>query len=74
MKRLALFLLAVGVSATSLGGDDEFTDRLNTFAVAYNAFVEQCHEGRFNIRDAKRLSKLWRRVEDSGVWPKEGKQ
>lgn len=68
-RAVAILLLgALIVQATSV--QDLLTDRLNRFAHVYNAFIIECHNGIFDTRAAKRLSKMWRQIEDSGSWPK----
>lgn len=49
---------------------DELGTRLNQFAEAYNTFIAAYKEDRFDLRAAKRLSSLWKAVEQSGMWPK----
>ena len=49
----------------------ELTGRLNRFAEHYNLFVEELYAGTFDVATAKQLSKLWRRIERSGMWQRE---
>lgn len=78
--RVALLLLAAVVAAFAAQLSDGFRDpcndleyRLNRFAEAYNAFCLTLKEGNFDLRGAKRLSKLWREVE-AECWPRQGKE
>jgi hypothetical protein len=61
------------LSAVSLpeGTDDwQFVQKYNRFAKAANDWMETYRNGLFDLRGAKRLSKLWRDIEASGMWPK----
>jgi hypothetical protein len=49
---------------------DELAVRLNEFAEAYNRYIAERKEGLLNIKQAKKLSALWHRVEACEGWPR----
>jgi hypothetical protein len=63
-----LTMLLRGQSVVS--NDDQLVTRWNEFAKVANVFANDQHDGKFNMKTAKELSKLWRRVEQCGEWPK----
>jgi len=76
IRRLFLLTLLLAMSAGA-GGEvaiDRLVGPMNEFAAAYNDFAAGMRNGIFDLRQAKRLSKLWRQVEQSGAWPEVQKQ
>lgn len=69
MKRLVAIAAALVASASGQSAPDELLEPMNRFAAVYNEFVDGLHAGKFDARQAQRLSKLWRDVERSGNWP-----
>lgn len=63
-----LTLLAVSASG---GTGDALLVRMNAFATAYNGFAAAMGQGIYDVRQARRLSKLWRDVERD--WPEAAK-
>jgi len=63
---LASFLTA---QATSVPEHNWLADCLNSFAQDYNDFVQKLQRNVIDYKQAKRLSKKWREVEKSGLWP-----
>lgn len=71
MTRRGCLGLAISPAVAAPGQvRDDLVDRMNRFARAYNAFGEVYRGGVFDLRGARRLSSLWREVEQSGQWPK----
>jgi len=48
---------------------DRLANAMNRFSEEYNAFAEKLSVGVFDAQQARRLSRLWREVENCGVWP-----
>ncbi len=63
---LASFLTS---QTTSVAEYHWLSDRLNSFAQDYNDFVQKLQRNVLDYKQAKRLSKKWREVEKSGLWP-----
>jgi hypothetical protein len=60
--------MAHGVEGTPR---DVSVDRLNRFNETMRDFTAQLRQHRFDVREARLLSKLWRDVEQSGEWPRD---
>lgn len=50
---------------------DFMLQRLNRFNETMQDLVSQLRQHRFDLREARLLSKLWRDVEQSGEWPRD---
>lgn len=70
MLRRALVLFALARLMVR-GQADPLHDRWNDFAKAANEFVISLHAGKFDYELARKLSKLWRAIEESGEWPRQ---
>jgi hypothetical protein len=68
--KLLLAMLALLAFPVLGGVQDDLMDRLNAFAIAYNAFAAKVNQGQFDLPAAQQLSKLWHRIEGHD-WPKE---
>ena len=66
MSRRAFLAAASGQNLASV----VFVDRMNRFMETLRTWAEAYNTGLFDVRGAKRLSKLWKDIEDSGNWPK----
>jgi hypothetical protein len=69
MMRRSLLTMIPAAVAKSASAVDSLLSPMNEFAKAYNDFTEAMRHGIFDVRQARRLSKLWREVERSGSWP-----
>lgn len=69
MRRRTWLGLAVLGQAAAAAAQSVLPDRLNEFALEYNRFAAVLTQGGFDVRSAKKLSRLWRDVEQSGEWP-----
>ncbi len=65
---LALVIASTGAGIDALA--DSLADCANRFARAYNEFFSDVGRGIFDNKRARRLSKLWRDLENCGEWPK----
>lgn len=68
-RTFAAALLLAALLLPVRGQDDWLLMRMNAFAGEYNDFAGKLREGQFDLRQAKKLSKLWRELERSGNWP-----
>ena len=73
VRRFLLLFVAGVVSAQTVNPTEvwRFEHLMNEFATTYREFVNDYNHGLFNVRAAKRLSKKWREIEQSGMWPRE---
>ena len=70
---LCLLLLLSGMESKSQPDERDLLAALSRFSLEYNKLAEHWNRGTFDVRTAKRLSRLWRDVETSGYWPREEK-
>jgi hypothetical protein len=68
-RSLTALFLALLASGAAVPCQDVLLPRLNRFADEYNLFARQVNRGRFDVAQAKRLSRLWAEIERSGYWP-----
>jgi hypothetical protein len=67
--RVAIAGLLLAVCAGGQDQADWLMLKLNRFAAQYNNFVASQAAGVFDLKEARKLSALWREVEHSGEWP-----
>jgi len=67
--QLVLFLAIFLGSATAESADEVLQPRMTQFIQEFNMFARAYNSGYYDVRGARRLSKLWRDVETCGFWP-----
>jgi hypothetical protein len=64
-----LALLAFQPTGWDLARQRVFADRFNRFSAELRVWAQTYNAGKYDLRGARRLSRLWREIEQSGSWP-----
>ena len=70
MTRLAFILGLLARPLAAVDARNYLAEELNAFTRDYYDFLNKLRADTFDVRQARRLSRLWRRVENCGEWPK----
>lgn len=74
LLRLCLLALFAGMESESQTSEAELLQALDKFGNAYNRFALTWAKGKYDLAQARQLSKLWKDVETSGYWPRDEKE
>lgn len=69
LRRRSVLALAIATAAQT-AVTSELPRVMNRFAELWNQFVAGANKGLFDAKLAKKISRAWREVENSGEWPK----